>query len=87
MAVANVPSTTIKVSASTRDAVNALAAERGITAGSMVEALVAEHLWRHEVEGAKRAMRSSAPAAMREYVEEARSMEASLADGLEPEEW
>lgn len=87
MTTASVPSTTIKVSASTRDAVNALAAERGVTAGSMVEALVAEHLWRNEVERAKRAMRGSPPEAMREYAEEARSMEASLGDGLEPEAW
>jgi predicted outer membrane protein len=87
MTATSVPATTIKVSVSTRDAVNALAAEQGTTAGSVVEALVAEHLWRREVEAAKRAMRSSPAEAMREYAEEARSMDASLADGLEPEEW
>jgi hypothetical protein len=79
--------TTIKVSARTRDAVNALAAENGMTAGSVVEALVAEHLWRREVQQAQQAMRGSTPADQSAYVAEARSMDASLADGLEPEDW
>ena len=87
MTVTSGPTTTIKVSVRTRDAVNALAADSGMTAGSVVEALVAEHLWRREVERAKQAMRGSTTAAARTYAAETRSMEASLADGLEPEDW
>jgi hypothetical protein len=79
--------TTIKVSAGTRDAVSALAAESGMTAGSVVEALVAENLWRREVQQAQRAMRTSTPADQSAYPAEARSMDASLADGLEAEDW
>lgn len=79
--------TTIKVSASTRDAVNALAAESGMTAGSVVEALVAEHLWRREVQRAQQVMRGITPADRGAYLADARSMDASLADGLEPEDW
>lgn len=84
MTTASVPVTTIKVSASTRDAVNALAAEQGMTAGSLVEALVAEHLWRRQVEEAKAAMRRDTAA---DYLRETRSMDPSLADGLEAEPW
>lgn len=87
MTTGTAPTTTIKVSARTRDAVNALAAERGLTAGSVVEALVAEHLWRREVQQAQQAMRGSTPADHSAYLAEARSMDASLADGLEPEDW
>lgn len=87
MTPASTPTTTITVSATTRDAVSALAAERGMTAGSVVEALVAEHLWRRQVEQAQRAMRGSATGRDSAHASETRSMEASLVDGLEPEDW
>ncbi len=50
--------TTIKVSTELRDRINAVAEEQGLTAGSMVEKLLEDWLWRQQVELAKQQMRS-----------------------------
>lgn len=74
--------TTIRVDASTRDRLNALAESEGISAGSMVEKLLEEHLWRRQVESAKRQMREAPPEVWAEYMAETATMDPSLADGL-----
>jgi predicted transcriptional regulator len=79
--------TTIKVSTETRDRINALAAERGITAGSLVEKVLDEYLWRQQVETAKRQMRSAPKEVWDEYLEEARIWDVTSGDGLEDDPW
>lgn len=74
--------TTIKLDASVRDRLNALAADQGLTAGSLVERLLEEYLWRQEVELAQRQMREAPPQVWAEYMAEFGSMDASLDDGL-----
>lgn len=75
--------TTIKVSTEVRDRLNELAAEQGCTAGSMVEKLLESFVRRREVELAKRQMRSAPKEVWDEYMAEFRTMDDSLADGLE----
>ena len=50
--------TTIKVSTDVRDRLNEVAAEYGMTAGSMVEKVLDEWLWQQKVETAVRQMAS-----------------------------
>ncbi|MDA2987231.1 MAG: toxin-antitoxin system protein [Actinomycetota bacterium] len=83
----SIASTTIKVSPEVRDRLNALAAEHGRTAGSMLEQLLTEHLWRHKMEQAKRQMRDAPPEVWAEYMAEFATMDGSLADGLEEYPW
>jgi predicted transcriptional regulator len=75
--------TTIKVSTELRDRLNAVASEQGLTAGSMVERLLEDWLWRQQVELAKRQMRSMTPEEKAEYMAEFEAMDPSLSDGLE----
>jgi hypothetical protein len=79
--------TTIKVSTETRDRINALAAEQGITAGSLVEKVLRDYLWRQQVETAKRQMRSAPKEVWDEYLAELKTMDGSLNDGLEDGPW
>ena len=79
--------TTIKVSSQVRDELNQLAASEGRTAGSMLEKLVADYLWRHEVEAAKRAMREAPEEVWNEYMREVNAWDGTLPDGLEVETW
>ena len=79
--------TTIKVSTETRDRINALAAEQGLTAGSLIEKVLQDYLWRQQVETAKQQMRSAPKEVWDEYLEEFHTMDASLADGLEDDPW
>ncbi len=79
--------TTIKVSAETRDRVNELAASQGLTAGSMIEKVLAGYLWREEVALAKQQMLDAPAEVWADYLEETRSMEGSLADGLMVDPW
>ena len=79
--------TTIKVTTKVRDELNHLAAAEGRTAGSMVEKLLADYLWRLEVEAAKRAMREAPQGVWDEYMREFREMDDSLADGLKDDPW
>ena len=53
------PSHPITVPTHVRDELNKLAASEGRTVNGMVEKLIDEYLWRHEVEEAKRAMREA----------------------------
>ena len=75
--------TTIKVSTELRDRINAVASEQGLTAGSLIEKVLEEYLWRQQVELAIRQMQSMTPEEKAEYMAEFESMDASLADGLE----
>lgn len=75
--------TTIKVDSEVRDRLNALASECGLTAGSMVEKLIEDYLWRQQVELAKRQMREAPAEVWADYMAEFRTMDGSLADGLE----
>ena len=79
--------TTIKVSAETRDRVNELAASQGLTAGSMIERVLADYLWRQEVALAKQQMLDAPAEVWADYLEETRSMDGSLADGLMVDPW
>ena len=79
--------TTIKVSTEVRDRLNALAAEEGLTAGSLVEKLMEEYLWKIKVETAGRQMRAMSPAERADYMAEVAEWDATLSDGLEPEDW
>lgn len=79
--------TTIKVTTKVRDELNHLATAEGRTAGSMVEKLLADYLWRLEVEAAKRAMREAPQEVWDEYMREFREMDDSLTDGLKDDPW
>ena len=79
--------TTIKVSPELRDRLNAVAAEQGLTAGSMVEKLLEDWLWQQQVEQAIRQMRSMTPEEKAEYLAEAAEWDVTLSDGLEDEPW
>jgi hypothetical protein len=75
--------TTIKVSTELRDRLNTVAEEQGLTAGSMVEKLLEDWLWRQQVDLAIRQMRSMTPEEKAEYMAEFEAMDDSLSDGLE----
>lgn len=79
--------TTIKVSTELRDRLNTVAEEQGLTAGSMVEKLLEDWLWRQKVELAKRQMRSMTPEEKSEYLAEAAEWDVTLSDGLEDDPW
>lgn len=83
----SVDTTTIKVSKATRDRLNEVAAAEGCTAGSMVEKLLSEHLWRAKVELAKKQMREATSEEWADYMEEFRIWDSTLMDGLEEEPW
>jgi predicted transcriptional regulator len=76
--------TTIKVSNTTRDKINALASEQGLTAGSLVEKVLEDYLWRQQLDKAVRQMRSATKEVWDEYRDEVREWDATLGDGLEP---
>lgn len=75
--------TTIKVTSELRDQLNEAARAQGLTAGSLVEKLLKDYLWRQEVELAKRQMREAPKEVWDDYMAEFRTMDASLADGLD----
>ena len=79
--------TTIKVTTSVRDQVNAYAAERGLTANSAIEQMLSELLWRHKVELAKRQMREASPEVWADYASEFQAWDNTASDGLEDEDW
>ena len=78
---------TIKVSTELRDRINVVAAEQGLTAGSLVEKLFEDWLWRQQIELAKRQMRSMTPEEKAEYLAEAAAWDVTLSDGLEDDPW
>ncbi len=75
--------TTIKVSTEVRDRLNALAAEEGLTAGSLVEKLMEEYLWKIKVETAVAQMRAMTDAERADYMAEVAEWDETLQDGLE----
>jgi predicted transcriptional regulator len=79
--------TTIKVSTELRDRINAVAAERGVSAGSMLEKILDDWLWQQQVELAIGQMRRMTPAEKTEYLAEAAEWDVTLSDGLEEEPW
>lgn len=74
---------TIKVDSQLRDRINELAQARGLTAGSLIEYLIQEHLEREILAEAKRRIRQTSPQDMAEYMAEFEEMDGSLNDGLE----
>ena len=72
--------TTIKVSSELRDRLNAVAAERGLTAGSLVEKLLDDMLWQQQVELAAQQMRDMTPEEHADYMEEFRSWDRAITD-------
>lgn len=81
------PSHTITVPTHVRDELHKLAASEGRTVDGMVEKLIDEYLWRREVEGAKRAMRSASREVWDEYMREFSAFDATLMDGVEEHPW
>ena len=79
--------TTIKVSTELRDRINTVAAEQGLTAGSLIEKVLEEYLWRQQVELAKRPMRSATAEEWADYLAEAEAWDITVGDGLEDEPW
>ena len=79
--------TTIKVSTELRDRINAVAAEQGLTAGSLIEKVLEEYLWRQQVEIAIRQMQSMTPEEKAEYMAEFEEWDVTLSDGLEDDPW
>jgi predicted transcriptional regulator len=79
--------TTIKVSTETRDRINELAAGQGLTAGSMIEKVLDDYLWRQEVALAKQQMLDAPAKVWAAYLEETQTMDGSLADGLMVDPW
>jgi predicted transcriptional regulator len=79
--------TTIKVSTELRDRLNAVAAEQGLTAGSLVEKLFEDWLWRQKVELAKQQMRSASKEEWADYLAEAEAWDVVAGDGLEDYPW
>lgn len=86
--------TTIKVDSRLRDQINELAQARGLTAGSLIEYLLNEHLEREILAEAKRRIQQTSPEEMAEYRKEFALWDsATAADGLDDyagewdEEW
>jgi hypothetical protein len=85
--------TTIKVDSRLRDQVNEVAKANGLTAGSLIEKLLAEHLERELLAETKRRIKQTSPEDMADYLSEFSDMDDSLGDGLEEyagewdEEW
>ena len=79
--------TTIKVDSALRDRINVLAAQEGRTAGSVIEMLLDQYLWRQKVERAKRQMREASAEVWAEYLAESREWDATANDGLENDPW
>ena len=75
--------TTIRVEQSLRDRINEFASERGTTAGSVIEALLEEHLERELMAEVKRKMRSMSDSDRAEYTAEVAQWDSLSNDGLE----
>lgn len=76
--------TTIKVSTDVRDRLNSMAAERGITANSVVERLLEDALWNQRMEDVRAAMASASEEDLSTYREETAdwiAVAAPLAEG------
>ena len=76
--------TTIKLESAVRDRLNELAARQGCTAGSMVERLIDEYLWRQKIEMAIRQMSGMSDVDRAAYIAEVEVWDSAAADGLDP---
>ena len=81
------PSHAFTVPTHVRDELHKLAASEGRTVDEMIRRLWDKHLWRRDVEEAKRAMRSASQEVGDKYVREVREWDATLMDGLGDYPW
>lgn len=79
--------TTIKVSSQTRDQINELAAAQGLTAGGLVEKVLADYLWRQQVAAAKQQMLDAPAEVWAAYLKETGTLDGAPADGLMADPW
>ena len=85
--------TTIRVQESVRDKINEIAAAQGTSAGSVIEALLQEHIERTIMDEVRRKMRSMTAVEKAEYENEVALWDRTSGDGLEEyagewdEEW
>ena len=79
--------TTIKVSTELRDRLNAVAEEQGLTAGSMVEKLLDDWLWRQQVELAKQPDAQRPHGGVGRLPRRGGGVGRHLSDGLEDYPW
>jgi len=74
--------TTVKITKELRDRLNDIARAEGATAGSVIERLLDDYIWRTRMEDATRKMAESAPEVRAEYLEESQAWEQVSHDGL-----
>ena len=79
--------TTIKLDSSVRDQINELGREKGMTAQSVVEMLMANYLRAQRMEAVRVAMRNTGEEDWRTYREETALFASADGDGLEFEDW
>ena len=85
--------TTIRVQESVRDKINEIALSQGISAGSVIEALLQEHIERSIMDEVRRKMQSMTAEEKAEYENEVALWDSTSGDGLEEyagdwdEEW
>lgn len=75
--------TTIRVPQSVRDQVNEIANSQGISAGSVIEALLQEHIERSIMDNVRRKMQSMTAEEKAEYENEIALWDCTSGDGLE----
>lgn len=75
--------TTIKVDSTVRDQLAAIAAERGMTQGSVVEMLLASYVRKQRMDAVREAMARSSDEDWRTYWEETAAWDAVAQDGLQ----
>ena len=79
--------TTIKLDSSVRDQINEIGREKGMTAQSVVEMLMANYLRAQRMEAVRIAMRNTSEEDWRTYREETALFSNADGDGLEDEDW
>ena len=79
--------TTIKLDSSVRDQINEIGRARGMTAQSVIEMLMKEHLRAQRMEAVRIAMRNTSEEDWRTYREETALFSNADGDGLEDEDW
>ena len=79
--------TTIKLDSSVRDQINEIGRARGMTAQSVIEMLMKEHLRAQRMEAVRIAMRNTSEEDWRTYREETALFATADNDGLEDYPW
>lgn len=81
--------TTIRVQESVRDKINEIALAQGVSAGSVIEALLQEHIERSIMDEVRRKMQSMTAEEKAEYEDEVALWDSTSGDGLEEyaDEW